>query len=242
MEIKKREIIFSFAIIAVMIIIGLFISGKIRQNLLEEYQKYDTAVQIDSEEIFRYGMKTNIGNAFVYGELKALDPVSFPEIIGEYSYIKKEEQEYTRHEKKVKKTYTDSDGNTYQETEIEEYWTWDTIQTETKNSSKISFLKVEFKYEKIPFPNASIIEILDTGYHKRNVYSATKTCFIGTIFSILKDETINQTSFYPEMNISQTIEYLESGNEIIFFWIICILFIFFIVIGFFYLENSWLDD
>ena len=99
MEIKKREIIFSFAIIAVMIIIGLFISGKIRQNLLEDYQKYDTAVQIESEEVFRYGMKTNIGNAFVYGDLKALDPVSFPEIKGEYSYIKKEEQEYIiRHE------------------------------------------------------------------------------------------------------------------------------------------------
>ena len=241
MEIKKREIIFSFAIIAVMIIIGLFISGKIRQNLLEDYQKYDTAVQIESEEVFRYGMKTNIGNAFVYGDLKALDPVSFPEIKGEYSYIKKEEQEYTMHERLVTRPYTDSNGNTHTETEIEYYWTWDTVRTEKKHSTKISFLNVEFEYEKIPFPASHEIKILDTGIDKRNVYSGTKKDFTGTIFSNLKEATVNQTSFYPDKNISETIEYLESRHEIIIFWIIWILIIVLIVVGFLYLDNRWLD-
>ena len=83
MEIKKREVIFSVVIIAVMLIIGFTVSGKIRQGLLEEYQEYDTAVQIDSEELFRYGMRTDIGHAFVYGNLKTLDPVTFSEIEGE---------------------------------------------------------------------------------------------------------------------------------------------------------------
>ena len=30
-------------------------------------------------------MKTNIGNAFVYGELKAIDTVSYDEIEGDFS-------------------------------------------------------------------------------------------------------------------------------------------------------------
>ena len=94
MKIKKREVILSIVIITIMVIIGLVISDKINQSLLEQYLEYDTAVQIDTEELFRYGMSTNIGNAFVYGDLKAVDTVSFPEIEGKYSYIKKEEQEY----------------------------------------------------------------------------------------------------------------------------------------------------
>jgi hypothetical protein len=242
MEVKKREIIFSFAIIAVMIILGLFISGNMRQSLLEEYQKYDTAVQIDSEELFRYGMKTNIGNAFVYGDLKTLDPVSFPEIEGYYSYIKKEEQKYTKHKKRVTSTYTDSKGKTHTKTEIKYYWTWDTVRTEKKHSTRISFLNVEFEYGKIPYPSAHEIKTLYTGYYKRNVYSATEKNFVGTIFSYLKDDSVNKTSFYPDKNISETIEYLESGHEIIIFWVIWILITILIMVGFLYLENKWLDD
>ena len=102
-------------------------------------------------------------------------------------------------------------------------------------------LNVEFDYEKIPFPSAHEIKILDTGYNKRNVYSATEKNFVGTIFSYLKDETVNKTSFYPDKNISETIEYLESGHEIIIFWIIWILIIVLIVVGFLYLDNRWLD-
>ena len=30
-------------------------------------------------------MRTNVGNAFVYGDLKAVDTVTYPEIGGEYT-------------------------------------------------------------------------------------------------------------------------------------------------------------
>lgn len=69
MEIKKREVIASVVIVAFMLIVGFAISEKIRQSLLEDYQVYDTAVQIDDDkELFEYGMKTNVGYSFVYGE------------------------------------------------------------------------------------------------------------------------------------------------------------------------------
>lgn len=241
MRITKREIIVSVVIISIMIIIGLVISEAIRQNLLEKYQIYDTAVQIDSEELFRYGMKTDIGYAFVYGDLKTIDPVGFPEIEGEYSHIKKEEQEYRRHSRTVTKTYKDSKGNTHTKTEIEYYWTWDTIRSESKTATKISFLNVEFEYSKIPFSATHQIATLDTGNKQRNVYYGKKAECEGTIFTMLEDDTISKTSFYEDLAIKETIEHLENGYEIVIFWIFWVLLTIGFVLGFYYLENRWLD-
>ena len=227
MEIKKREVIASVVIVAFMLIVGFAISEKIRQSLLEDYQVYDTAVQIDDDkELFEYGMKTNVGYSFVYGELKTLDPVSYSEVSGQYSYIKKEEQEYRRHSRTVSKEY---------------YWTWDTMRTESKKATQISFLDVEFAYEKIPFPPSHQLEIVNTGYHKRNVYYGTETDFQGTLFTSLKENTINNTKFYKNQTIAETIENLETGAEIVIFWILWILLIIGLVVGFYYFENKWLD-
>lgn len=241
MEIKKREVIASVVIVALMLIIGFAISEKIRQSLLEDYQVYDTAAQVDDKELFEYGMETNVGYAFVYGELKTLDPVSYPEVSGKYSYIKKEEQEYRQHSRTVTKTYTDSKGKTHTKTEIEYYWTWDTMRTESKTATKISFLDVEFAYEKIPFPSSHQIDIVKTGYHRRNVYYGTETDFQGTLFTSLKENTINNTKFYKDQTIAEAIENLEKGSEIVIFWVLWILLIIGLVIGFYYLENKWLD-
>ena len=89
-EITKREVLFSIVIIAVMTLIGFVIHGKISDNLMNEYQKYNTALQIDNNsEMFSYGMRTDIGNAFVHGDLKAVDTVTYPEIGGAYMYVEK---------------------------------------------------------------------------------------------------------------------------------------------------------
>ena len=178
MEIKKREVIASVVIVAFMLIVGFAISEKIRQSLLEDYQVYDTAVQIDDDkELFEYGMKTNVGYSFVYGELKTLDPVSYSEVSGQYSYIKKEEQEYRRHSRTVTKTYTDSKGKTHTKTETEYYWTWDTMRTESKKATQISFLDVEFAYEKIPFPPSHQLEIVNKAIIKEMFTMVQKQTF-----------------------------------------------------------------
>ena len=242
MEINKREIIASVVIIAIMIILGFVISDSIQESLLEKYQVYDTAVKIDSDEdLFRYGMKTDVGHAFVYGKLKTIDPVTFPEIKGEYSYIEREEQEYRKHTRWVTETYEDSEGNQKTRQVEEEYWTWDTMNTEKKTATKITFLNVEFDYSKISFLYKHEITTIDTGYHKRNVYYGKGTECEGTIFTILKNNTISETSFYNNQTISETIEDLESGYQIVIFWIFWVLLTGGLVVGFYYLENEWLD-
>ena len=109
MEITKREIIISVAIAAVMLIVGFFISGKITDMQNDKNAEYQKAVHIEDFELFRYGMDTNVGNAFVYGDLQAVDTVTFDEIGGEYLHVKKIEERYERHEREV--TETDSEGN-----------------------------------------------------------------------------------------------------------------------------------
>ena len=80
--ITKREVIASISIIAVMLLIGFFISDKIYENQLDANEKYNKAAKIKTQETFEYGMRTNIGNAFVYGNLEAIDTVTYPEIGG----------------------------------------------------------------------------------------------------------------------------------------------------------------
>ena len=63
-EITKREILASVSIIAVLLLIGFIISGKISDHLMDKNEKYNKAVKIEDQELFEYGMRTDIGNAF----------------------------------------------------------------------------------------------------------------------------------------------------------------------------------
>lgn len=120
-EITKREILASVSIIAVLLLIGFIISGKISDHLMDKNEKYNKAVKIEEQELFEYGMRTDIGNAFVYGDLEAVDTVTYPEIGGKYMYVRKVEEHYTMHTRQVAHTTTvNGHSHTYYTTEV--YW------------------------------------------------------------------------------------------------------------------------
>ena len=80
-EITRREVLASVSIIAIMLLIGSLLSAKISNWQMDRNEKYNKAVKIENNsDLFQYGMNTNVGNAFVYGELKAIDTVTYPEI------------------------------------------------------------------------------------------------------------------------------------------------------------------
>lgn len=241
--IKKREVLFSVIIITVMLLIGVVIHGKISDSLMLEYQKYNTALQIENDsDLFVYGMKTNVGNAFVYSELKAIDAVSYPEINGTYMYIEKVKERYTRHTRQVAHTRTvNGKTQTYYTTEV--YWTWDYAGEENKKCKEVSFCEVVFNSNKFDLPSTEYIDTIKESSHIRYKYYGIKNSYKGTIFAELKDNTIpNNTNFYDNKNITKTIEYLESGYELFVFWFLWILLITGCVIGFYYLDNKWLED
>ena len=236
-EITKREVLASISIIAIMILLGILISGKISEYQMDKNEVYNKSVKIESQEMFQHGMETNIGNAFVYGDLKAVDTVTYPEIGGEYMYIEKVKEKYTEHTRTV--TTTDSKGHSHTRTEI--YWTWDRVGSEDLKCKEISFCGITFVSNKIDLPDIEYIDTIKESSHIRYKYYGIKTEYKGTIFTDLRDKTISDnTKFYNGLTIKETIEHLESDIGTIGFWIFWIIVIFVVVYIFYYLDNNWL--
>ena len=241
-RVTKREVLFSVVIVCLMLLVGLVVHGNINDNLMAKYQEYNTALQIeDDKDLFTYGMRTNIGNAFVHGELKAVDTVTYPEIGGEYAYVEKVKERYTRHTRTVTRTRT-VNGKTQTYTTTEVYWTWDRVGSWDKHCEKISFLDVEFDYGMINFPSPDYITTQKESSTIRYKYYGTGTNYVGTIYTELKDDTIHNAKFHNNRSIVETIEDLESGWELVVFWIVWILLTGGCVFGFCYLDNKWLED
>ena len=239
--ITKREIIASISIIAVMLLIGVLISSKISEHQMDKNEMYNKAVKIEDGDLFQYGMNTNIGNAFVYGDLEAVDTVTYPEIGGEYMYVEKIKERYTMHTRQVAHTRTvNGKTKTYYTTET--YWTWDYAGSEDKTCKEISFLGHIFSSNKINLPSEEYIDTIYESSHVRYKYYGVNTKYTGTIFTDLRDKTISDnTRFYKNMTIDETVERLESGGGLIIFWIVWIFLIGLCVFGFYYIDNRWLE-
>ena len=67
--------------------------------------------------------------------------------------------------------------------------------------------------------------------------------FAGIDFTELKDDTISDNAnLYKDQTIEETIESLKTGWELVVFWIFWIILIIALVIGFYYIDNNWLED
>lgn len=239
-EITKREVIASVSIIAIMLIAGLVISNKISEWQLDKNEIYNKAVKIETSDLFQYGMETNVGNAFVYGELKAVDTVTYPEIDGEYMYVEKIKEKYTRHTRI--KTYTDSKGKTHTKTEV--YYSWDYAGSENLTCKEITFCDTMFTSDKICFPSAFYIDTIKESSKIRYKYYGVNTSYTGTIFTDLRNKTIsNNSPFYSGMNISATMDYITSSDDVVLvvYWVVWIGLMGLIIFLFFKAENKWLE-
>lgn len=242
MEITKREIIASITIIAVWICFGMLIGGKIDEWQQDKNAEYDRAARITERELFEHGMETNLGNAFVYGELKAKDPISYPELKEKYSYIRKVKERYTMHTRAVTKTRTNANGKTetYQETET--YWTWDEIHRESQKAKDFTFLGNSFSEKKINLPGADYIETIKESSDIRCKYYGIPEVMKGTIYTELSEGTIKDDSqFYDGKTIEEVTEELESGAGAVAFWVIWMIALICFVYGFYKMDNRWLN-
>lgn len=238
-EITKREILASISIVSVMLLIGVLISGKISDCELDQNEQYNKAIKIETQELFEYGMRTNIGNAFVYGDLETVDAVSYPELAGGYMYVEKIKEKYTEHTKTVNDY--DEDGNLIGSHE-ETYWTWDEAGREERMCGEISFLGHTFSSDKFVIPGTEYIDTIKESNKIRYKYYGVNLNFTGTIFTELRDGTIlNNTPFYEKKTIKETVEYLESGSSVVIFWIFWVVLIGLCVYGFYYIDNQWLE-
>lgn len=241
-EITVREAVFSVAILFLMLMIGFFLSEKIASSLDEQNQEYYQAVKIDEDtEVFQYGMRTNIGNAFVSGVLEAVDPVTYPEIGGEYAYVEKIKEEYTKHTETV---YERDDEGIITGSHTETYWTWDEVGQEEIHCGSIRFLEAEFEYGKIPFPDSYYLDTIKESSEIRYQYYVVDTSYQGAIYADLRDKTVNDAVFVKDCNAHEAEERLISKGKaaLVEFWIFWILLTGATIYGFCYLDNKWLED
>ena len=243
MEVTKREVIAGFVIIAFMMIVGFFISDNITDWQNEQNAKYQKAIHIENDkDMFQYGMDTNVGNAFVYGDLTAIDPVSYDEVDGEYMYIEKVKERYTMHTRQVAHTRrVGKTTQTYYTTET--YWTWDRVDSENKKCKEISFCGVVFDSNKIDIPSEELIDTINESSHIRYKYYGVSKKYTGTIFAKLSNHTIPEgTDFFNNQKINEVLELKTTGGWNIIFWIAWIVLIALLTYGFYYLDNRWLNS
>lgn len=237
MEITNREIIVSVAIVSIMLIIGTMLSGIISDNIADNNAIYNKAIHVEDKDIFEYGMKTNVGNAFVYGDLIAIDTVGYPDIEGEYLYVEKVKERYTMHTRTV--SYKCGKNTCFR---TENYWTWDVVNRESKSSEKVTFLGVEFNFNQFKRPSDKYIETVKESSKVRYKYYGVPSKLKGTIFANLKDNNIGKdVKLYQDMTTQVAHERLVSNNLPLWgFWVLWIALIGGAVYGFYYLENNWL--
>lgn len=237
-EITFREIICSISIVSVMIIIGMLISNKITNHSLDKVEKYNKAVKIIDSELFQYGMNTNIGDAFVYGELQAIDTVTYPELDDNYMVVKRTKERYTRHTRTV--TYTDSNGKT--KTRTETYWSWDVVGSEELRCHTVRFCGTEFSLTKFNTPTPSHITTIKESSSIRYKYAGVPKIIEGTIYTHLSDHDISENNDFYQMSLTDTVKHLTTKSKVgvIIFWVFWILSIVIIVCLFYYAENKWL--
>ena len=237
-KVTKREIIISIAVAAIMLIIGFSISGKIIDAQNDKNAEYQKAVHIEDSELFQYGMDTNVGNAFVYGDLKAVDVVTFDEIGGEYLYVEKVKEKHTLHTR----TYTVKVGKTTT-VRTETYWTWDEVNRENKQSLEIMFCGVVLPSIKVEIPDTEYIDTIKESSEIRYKYYGTPIKHTGTVYTKLSDGTILDNSrFFKDYTIEQALDSCTSGVGNVMFWALWIVLTVGAVVGFCYLDNRWLED
>lgn len=237
-HITRRELLASVTIIAIMLLFGFLIAGKIEASQMDKNAEYYKAAQITDSDMFQYGMDTNVGNAFVHGLLEEVDTVNFPEVGGDYIHAKKVEEHYNRHTRTVR--YTDSNGKSRTKKEV--YWSWDYAGSESIHSQRVRFCDIDFDYSKILCPESKYIKTINKSGFVRFKYYGCEAPFTGTIYTDLRDGTISDKSvFYNERDINQTVSSLTSDTGIAIFWGVWILLTGIVIFCFFYLENDWLE-
>lgn len=236
-EVTFREVIVSIIIICVLTIIGLNISNRIHNHIVDGNNKYETAVQIDNnEEQFGYALKTNFGDALVYGHLDVVDEVNIDDVRG--MYVSRELEKYTRHTRTV--SYK-CGKQTCHRTEV--YWTWDHVKTDATKSGWVTFCGQRFSTYVFPIPGDNYVKTVSAGHHLRHVYRRVDSHYIGTLYSFVDKHTINNPEFKPNVSIDSAVETFKTGFwPKYMFWVIWIILSVVGVVYFCYAENAWLNE
>lgn len=239
-----REAVFSVTIASVLVLVGLMASSRIGHWVNQKNLRYRQAAIVLTNDGFDLGSRTDIGDAFVEGEFRAVDTVSHESLDGRWLSIVADHQRYTRHTRTETYTVTDSKGRVQTRTRTVVYWTWDTFKMEKLHSKKVSYMGREFPYGKFDYSDVcNDCKYVGTGFNTRIVFTFRKPKFRAAAFTELKDGTVSDGTVLREgRTAEQLYESCTKSYAVQLFWFIWILVIVFAVFGFVALENDWIED
>lgn len=248
-DITVRELIFTPIIIGVMLIIGFIIAGKIDDKIQSDNLKYNSAPHVETVKDFKDRLATDKRFIFSSGKLETVSPVGFSDIYknlhkcpdsyklpeGSFLYVEIEREHYTKHTR----TVTDGKGHSCEET----YYTWDHEETVKKWATKVRFNDVIFSTDKFNFHVYEKTISSEKRGNDRWYFKSIEPVFNGIIFTEVSNGDIsNGTDFYVGYDsIDSLIEWLTDGSGLIVFWIIYSILIVTAVVGFWYIDNRWLE-
>ena len=244
-ELTLREAIFAFLIVGAMTVVGFFIANEIEQHVHANQLMYRQAAQIDNNvDEFKLALSTDVGHAFVEGDLEAVDKVKHEKLHGEWLAIDASYEKYTMHTRTVHYTVTDSKGRSHSRTRTETYWSWDRYDRIRMKSKHVDFSGAKFPTSKFDFGGCSHKEAtVSIGWHKRIVFHVVPAKMHGTVFTKVMDGTISDaTLFWKGHSLKTVYEDYVTSHAVCIFWAIWIGFTIGIVVLFFYGENYWLED
>ena len=270
-EVTLGEILASILIFLIMIICGIIISNTILSKIEKSNERYETAFQIaaDETDLFKYSLRTNLGEAFVYGEFEAVDLVKIDELKDGYAFIQKVTEKYTKHTDE--ETYTDSQGKEHKR-EVERY-SWDYYKTYSYKNKELKFHDMVFpayRFDLSSFASRlsltsvnvgdDYVRKVHNGYiykdnfyrnhedNLRSYYEVVKPNFTGTIFAELSNNTLkpvkDSKSIHVYNNdIERVVKRFESSSKIyvVMFWIIWVILIAGVIALFVAQRNRWAD-
>lgn len=161
-----KVIVAPVCIIALFLLIGFKIRDWSEESRLDRNNMYETAIPTQSKDSYDYVLKTQQGIFYTEAEVEAKNPVSLPEISGEYTSLYVVEEHYVMKTRVV--TETDKDGNIT--TKIETYWEWEVYRRDTYNTDILIVHGNEYPYNKFKGIDEDRITRLKPRSHVRVTY------------------------------------------------------------------------
>lgn len=237
MEITKREVIFSIIIVSIMLIVGFILSDKLAMKQRDKNLRYLTAVQIDNNnDLFNHAVETEIGHTLAYGTAVAIGPVKDGPV-KESLYIERQLEKRQMHTRTVSYTVN---GKVHHRTET--YWSWDYQHSDYFYSKAVDFLgrKMTSKFWASLIPTEYCTTI-GCGYNLRYVYNRIPVKTTGTLYTNISDGKYNDAEFKKDVTIEDAQSEFLIGWYVPVFWAVWVAITIALVIGFYYIDNRWLE-
>lgn len=264
-ELTVRELIFGIGVLAIYVMLGFFIHGKIQTAVDNRNMKYANAYFTQDDATFVQAYETEQGtDIFAYGDLEAVNPITVADWIGKfektdsglmtamqpirshkYAKIYIEKEHYTKHTRRVAHTTT-VNGKTHTTYTTETYYTWDNVWDYSLRVPYTTFCGVKFPYGTIHFPNSYQVGYNRSGNDRWTIYG-TPPKASGIVFLHIDNKNIGtDNALYEYPN---TVEACETLREdlyygkwpLVLFWILFIAIGVGLVIAWAVLDNDWLN-